>query len=49
MPAMEKTLSIYCNASSQGLGCVLMEDGDVVAYPSRQLRKHEEKYPAHDL
>jgi hypothetical protein len=31
------------------LGCVLMQDGDVVAYASRQLRKHEEHYPTHNL
>jgi hypothetical protein len=49
MPDMEKLFSIYCNAPSQGLGCVLMQDGRVVAYASRQLRKHEEKYPTHDL
>jgi hypothetical protein len=49
MPDMEKPFSIYCDASGQGLGCVLMQDGNVVAYASRQLRKHEEKYPTHDL
>jgi hypothetical protein len=49
MPDMEKPFSIYCDASSQGLGCVLMQDGHVVAYASRQLRKHEEKYLTHDL
>jgi hypothetical protein len=49
MPNMEKPFSIYCDASGQGLGCVLMQDGHVVAYVSRQLRKHEEKYPTHDL
>jgi hypothetical protein len=49
MPDMERPISIYCNASGQGLGCVLMQDGHVVAYASRQLRKHEEKYPTHDL
>jgi hypothetical protein len=46
---MEKPFSIYCDASGQGLVCVLMQDGHVVAYDSRQLRKHEEKYPTHDL
>jgi hypothetical protein len=49
MPDMEKLFSIYCDASSHGLGCVLMQDGHVVPYASRQLRKHEEKYPTHDL
>jgi hypothetical protein len=32
MPDMEKPFSIYCNASGQVLGCVLMQDGHVVAY-----------------
>jgi hypothetical protein len=49
MPDMEKPFLIYCDASNQGLGCVLMQDDHVVAYASRQLRKHEEKYPTHDL
>jgi hypothetical protein len=49
MPDIEKPFSIYCDASGQGLGCVLMQDGRVVAYASRQLRKHEVNYPTHDL
>jgi hypothetical protein len=49
MPDMEKPFSIYCDVSDQGLGCVLMQDGLVVAYASRQLRKHESHYPTHDL
>jgi hypothetical protein len=49
MPDMEKLFSIYCDTSSQVLGCVLMRNGHVVAYASRQLRKHEEKYSTHDL
>jgi hypothetical protein len=49
MPDMEKSFSIYCDASDQGLGCVLMQDGHVVAYTSQQLRKHEMNYPTHDL
>jgi hypothetical protein len=48
-PDMEKSFSIYCDASGQGLGCVLMQDCRVVAYASRQLRKHEVNYPNHDL
>jgi hypothetical protein len=49
MHDMEKPFSIYCDASGQGLGCVLMQDGHVFAYALRQLRKHEEKYPTHDM
>jgi hypothetical protein len=49
MPNMEKWFSIYCDASCQGLGCVLMQDGYVVVYASRQLRKHEAHYLTHDL
>src|SRR4051812_19868856 len=40
---------IYCNASRKGLGCVLMQECSVIAYGSRQLRSHEDKYPTHDL
>jgi hypothetical protein len=35
MPDMEKSFSIYCDALGQGLGCVLMQDGRMVAYASR--------------
>jgi hypothetical protein len=49
MPNMEKPFSIYCDVSGQGLRCVVMQDGHVVAYASRQLRKHEAHYPTHDL
>ncbi|XP_050378569.1 uncharacterized protein LOC126795878, partial [Argentina anserina] len=40
---------IYSDASLQGLGCVLMQHGGVVAYGSRQLKIHEKNYPTHDL
>ena len=40
---------LYSDASYQGLGCVLMQNGKVVAYASRQLRPHEGSYPVHDL
>ncbi|KAL0556899.1 hypothetical protein IC582_005416 [Cucumis melo] len=40
---------IYSDASKKGLGCVLMQQGKVVAYASRQLKIHEQNYPTHDL
>jgi hypothetical protein len=49
MSDMKKSFSIYFVASGQGLGCVLMQDGHVVAYVSRQLKKHEAHYLTHDL
>jgi hypothetical protein len=49
LPDLTKKFDIYCDASCRGLGCVLMQEGRVVCYVSRQLRKHEENYPTHDL
>ncbi|WVZ76147.1 LOW QUALITY PROTEIN: hypothetical protein U9M48_024145 [Paspalum notatum var. saurae] len=49
LPDQQKKFTVYCDASRDGLGCVLMQEGKVVAYGSRQLRKHEVKYPTHDL
>ena len=49
LPDIRKDFKLYCDASKQGLGCVLMQEGKVVAYASRQLRTHEENYPMHDL
>jgi hypothetical protein len=48
-PAIEKSFDVYCDTSSSGLGCVLMQEGRVIAYALRQLRRHEEHYPTHDL
>jgi hypothetical protein len=48
-PVIEKSFDVYCDASSSGLGCVLMQEGQVIAYASRQLRRHEEHYHTHDL
>ncbi|KAL0287148.1 UNVERIFIED_CONTAM: Retrovirus-related Pol polyprotein from transposon [Sesamum calycinum] len=40
---------VCTDASKQGLGCVLMHNGKVIAYASRQLRTYELNYPTHDL
>jgi hypothetical protein len=48
-PDTTKPFDVYCDASSTGLGGVLMQEGRVISYSSRQLRRHEEHYPTHDL
>ncbi|WVZ52391.1 hypothetical protein U9M48_003455 [Paspalum notatum var. saurae] len=48
-PDVTKPFDAYCDASGNGLGCVLMQEGRVIAYALRQLRKHEANYPTHDL
>jgi len=48
-PDIEKPFDVFCDASGVGLGCVLMQEGRVITYASRQLRKHEVNYPTHDL
>ena len=40
---------IYSDTSHKGLGCVLMQNGKVVAYAARQLKNYEKHYPTHDL
>src|SRR5215216_6353658 len=46
---IHKDYQVYCDASRQGLGGVLMQEGKVVVYTSRQLRPHEMNYATHDL
>jgi len=41
MPNGTGGMVIYSDASGQGLGCVLMQHGYVIAYMSRQLKPHE--------
>ena len=40
---------MYCDASRDRLGCVLMQSERVVDYGSKQLNNHEQNYPTHDL
>ncbi|KAK2407303.1 putative mitochondrial protein [Trifolium repens] len=49
LPQSDEPYEVYCDASHQGLGCVLMQHKRAVAYASRQLKVHEKNYPTHDL
>jgi len=49
IPDTTKMFEVYCDASYQGLGCVLMQEKRPIAYTSRQLKVHEKNYPTHDL
>jgi hypothetical protein len=46
---MDKEFLVCMDASKEGLGGVLMQDGRVITYISRKLRRHEENYATHDL
>ncbi|GJZ94963.1 putative reverse transcriptase domain-containing protein [Tanacetum coccineum] len=49
LPEGMEDFLIYCDASIKGFGAVLMQREKVIAYASRQLKKHEENYMTHDL
>lgn len=49
VPDMEQEFLVFTNASKEGLGCVLMQEGRVIAYASRKLRTNEENHATHDL
>ncbi|GJW78392.1 putative reverse transcriptase domain-containing protein [Tanacetum coccineum] len=49
LPEGNDDFVIYCDASHQGLGAVLMQREKVIAYASRQLKPNEEDYTTHDL
>jgi hypothetical protein len=48
-PDTTKPFDVYYDASGMGLGGVLMQEGRMISYSLRQLRRHEEHYPTHDL
>ena len=49
VPELGQRYTMYCDASRDGLGCVLMKYGRVIAYGSKQLKNYEQNYPTHDL
>jgi hypothetical protein len=48
-PDNSKPFEVFCDASGTGLGCVLMQEGRVIAYALLELRPHKINYPTHDL
>ena len=38
---------VYYDTHRVGLGCVLMQNGKVISYTSRQLKDHEKNHPTH--
>ena len=49
LPDIHQNFVVYCDASKQWSGCVLMQNDRVITYASWQLRDHEKNYPTHDL
>nr|GEZ89760.1 reverse transcriptase domain-containing protein [Tanacetum cinerariifolium] len=49
LPEGSEDFVVYCDASHKGLGAVLMQRENVIAYASRQLKIHEKNYTTHDL
>ena len=49
LPSRDEGYAVCCYASRVRLGCVLIQNGKVIAYASRQLKKHEQNYPTYDL
>ena len=47
-PFGKEGFTVYCDASKDGLGCVLTQNEKVIAYGSRQLKPYEKNYPTHD-
>jgi hypothetical protein len=48
-PDSSKPFEVFYDALGMGLGCVLMQEGRVIAYASQELRPHEINYPTNDL
>nr|GEU87505.1 retrotransposon protein, putative, Ty3-gypsy subclass [Tanacetum cinerariifolium] len=49
LPEGSKNFVVYYDASRKGLGVILMQKENVIAYASRQLKIHEKNYTTHDL
>jgi hypothetical protein len=48
LPTESGNFVVYSDTFKKGLGCMLMQKGNVIAYASRQLKLYEQNYPTHD-
>jgi hypothetical protein len=49
LPMESGNFVVYSDASKKGLGCILMQNDNVIVYASHQLKPYEQNYPTHDL
>jgi hypothetical protein len=49
LPMESGNFVVYSDASKKGLGCVLMQNKNIIAYASHQLKSNEQNYYTHDL
>ena len=49
LPNLNRPFEVYYDASRRGLGYVLIQNKNVVAYASRQLKPHQVNYLTYDL
>ena len=49
LPEGTKESVVYCEEYRVGLGCVLMQHGNVVAYAFRKRKVNKRNYPTHDI
>ena len=49
LPNPSGLFEVYCDAFMRGLGCILMQNQNVMVYASKQLKPYEVNYPTHEL
>jgi hypothetical protein len=49
LPTESGNFVVYSDTFKKGSGCVLMQNGNVIAYTSRELKPYEQNYHTHDL